>query len=125
MSDPRPEYRVIVFGGRDYADAENVARALGTVHERTDAHGYALVVVQGGAAGADSLARQWASAHGVRCETFPADWKTHGRAAGPLRNQAMLDAGAAYGVGFPGGRGTADMARRLRAAGVDVFEATP
>jgi hypothetical protein len=51
-----------------------------------------------------------------------ADWNTHGRAAGPIRNQRMLDeVKPELVVAFPGGRGTADMVRRAREAGVNVY----
>jgi hypothetical protein len=50
------------------------------------------------------------------------DWKRHGPAAGPMRNQRMLDWGPDLVVAFAGGKGTADMVRRARAAGVDVIE---
>ena len=53
-------------------------------------------------------------------ELFPADWKVRGRAAGHIRNQQMLDEGRPHlVVAFPGGRGTADMVRRARAAGIE------
>lgn len=49
------------------------------------------LVVEGDAPGTDrccgSLADQW----GLEHRTFPADWRTHGRAAGSLRNQVMVD----------------------------------
>jgi hypothetical protein len=47
-----------------------------------------------------------------------------GKAAGSIRNQRMLDAEKHIDVvvAFPGGRGTADMVRRARAAGIHVLE---
>jgi len=54
---------------------------------------------------------------------FLANWRTHGKAAGPIRNQQMLDEGRPHlVVAFPGGTGTADMVRRAKAAGVPVME---
>jgi hypothetical protein len=51
-----------------------------------------------------------------------ADWDRYGLAAGPKRNQRMLDEySPEFGVAFPGGRGTADMIRRLRAASVPLL----
>lgn len=82
-----------------------------------------MVVVEGGAKGADKLANLWAKHAGLRYETFPADWKAHGKAAGPIRNQQMLEAGVDLCVHFPGGRGTADMVRRCNEAGVATIEA--
>jgi len=49
-----------------------------------------------------------------------ADWETHGRAAGPIRNEKMLTWKPDLVVAFPGGVGTADLVRRAEAAGVPV-----
>ncbi|WP_260581228.1 DUF2493 domain-containing protein [Sphingopyxis sp. PET50] len=109
--------RVLVFGGRDFDDENAVFGAL-------DCHVNPLrdTVIQGGAPGADRLAREWCRRHNCRCENFPADWKARGLAAGPIRNQKMIDEGRpTKAVSFPGGRGTADMDRRARAAGLPVF----
>jgi hypothetical protein len=71
--------------------------------------------------GADQLAYEWASAHGVPRQAFPARWTTYRRAAGPIRNGQMLAEGEPrWVIAFPGGRGTADMIRRARAAGYIV-----
>jgi hypothetical protein len=54
---------------------------------------------------------------------FYADWDKHGRAAGPIRNQQMLDEGKPdLVVAFllPQGSGTLDMIRRTEKAGIEV-----
>ncbi len=51
-----------------------------------------------------------------------ADWANYGKGAGHIRNQQMLDSGIDLAIEFPGGRGTADMRRRLDKAGVKVIE---
>ncbi len=80
------------------------------------------LLISGCARGADTLTIEWAEAGGIEVARFPADWSTHGRAAGPIRNQQMLDEGKPeLVVAFPGGRGTADMVRRARAAGIEVI----
>ena len=109
--------RIIVCGGRDYADAKRLAEVL---NEVADAHPD-FTLVHGGAKGADALAHEWALGWGI-IEVFRADWAKHGRAAGPIRNRQMLDAGADLVVAFPGGSGTADMVRQARARGVPVRE---
>lgn len=114
------QIRIIVCGGRSYTDFKRVCSVLDDVvtllHERP------LYVVHGAARGADSLAARWANMSGFDCITFPADWENDGRAAGPIRNQRMLEAGARCVVAFPGGRGTADMMRRGRKAGVPILD---
>ena len=80
-------------------------------------------IVQGGANGADTLARNWAKSHGLKVETERAEWKRYLGAAGPIRNQVMLDKYKPdFVVAFPGGRGTADMVKKAREDGVDVAE---
>ena len=79
-------------------------------------------IVQGGADGADRLAAEWCWDHGLPVGTFNADWKAHGKAAGPIRNQRMLDeAKPDFVIAFPGGTGTADMCARAEAANVKVY----
>lgn len=114
-----PPMRLLVCGGRDYADGDAVFRALDMARAE---RGVALVI-HGAARGADTLAARWAAARGVPAQAFPADWETHGRAAGHIRNARMLREGRPDGViAFPGGRGTADMIRQAEAAGVWVWE---
>lgn len=111
--------RVLVCGGRDYNDADAVWDALDSLF-RQSKHD-CMEVIQGGATGADELARVWCLHHSVPYDNYPANWKQHGRAAGPLRNQRMIDDGKPDLVlAFPGGKGTADMVRRATAAGIKV-----
>ena len=54
-----------------------------------------IEVISGGAKGADSLARKAAlimQPEGVKYTEFPALWQTHGKAAGFIRNQQIVDA---------------------------------
>lgn len=117
MSDPA-EGRWLVCGGRHYNDRRKAHIEL----DRLAANRRVTTVITGGAPGADALAAEWAESRCVEHIVFPADWKRHGRAAGPIRNQRMLDEGQpSLVVAFPGGAGTSDMARRARAAGIQVL----
>ncbi len=79
-------------------------------------------LIQGGARGADYFAWEWANERGVMCGSYPADWDAHGKRAGPIRNQQMIDEGKPDGVvAFPGGRGTKDMVDRAEKAGLKVW----
>lgn len=110
--------KVVVTGGRKYADVQVVTRALSAVHHK---HGISELI-HGGATGADTLASDWARGQGIPSNLFRADWKGLGRAAGPLRNQRMIDEGKPdAAVAFPGGDGTADMVRRLERAGIRIW----
>ena len=112
--------KVLVCGGRDYTDRAALWSIL-------DALGPPEVseIISGMARGADTLAVEWASRFGFPLRAFPAEWDKHGRSAGPIRNQRMLDEGKPdLVVAFPGGRGTADMVSRAEKAGVRVIQPT-
>lgn len=111
--------RVLVCGGRDYADNNALRKQLDLQHAAKPIS----VLIEGGARGADRLAAEWAEDWGVPVMRFPAPWRVAGKAAGPWRNDAMLRFGAPLLViAFPGGRGTADMVNKAKRRGIDVIE---
>lgn len=74
---------VIVTGSRDWTDAALLGRALAAYKPE--------LLVEGGARGADTLAREWAQAADISCITIPANWNRWGKAAGARRNIEMLE----------------------------------
>lgn len=110
--------RIIVCGGRDFRNAAYVFSSLDKLHSEWPI----TELMQGGATGADALARDWAISKGIKRWVCHADWEKHGKAAGPLRNARMLEWKPDAVVAFPGGRGTANMISQARAAGVTVIE---
>jgi len=106
---------VLVCGGRDFSDQQYMWALLEREHAK---HKFARVI-HGAARGADRMSGEWACQSGIPVTTFPADWAKHGKRAGPIRNQQMLDEGKPdLVIAFPGGAGTADMVRRAKAAAV-------
>lgn len=124
--------RVLICGGRDFTGWKQFRNRLEEIaYERfprspEDELGnflYEVVIIHGGAKGADSLADRWAVWNLCPVEAFPADWEGYGRPAGVIRNQRMLDEGRPdLVIAFPGGRGTADMVWRARKASIKVIE---
>lgn len=114
--------RVLVCGGRYFSDRPYLFSALNSQH----AYQPITLLIEGGAPGADSLARQWAEAASIRVAEYPADWRQYGKAAGPIRNQQMLNEGqpekviAFFDRPVEESRGTADMVRRAKQAGIPV-----
>lgn len=110
--------RVLICGSRhfnDYAKLFNELFDLNCYKWKT--------IIHGGARGADSLANLWAEAHNYEIECYPADWKTHGKAAGPIRNRQMLVEGKPdLVVAFlaPDSRGTKNMIEQAEKAGIPV-----
>lgn len=136
----KPAVRVLVFGGREYAE---VAKWGVTPSERADQTAKAdrekarlrqildaaverlglTEIVEGGAPGADRQARYWAKERGIPWITEIAKWDEHGNAAGPIRNTEMLEKyKPQIAIGFPGGAGTKDMASKVEAAGIRLIK---
>jgi hypothetical protein len=111
--------KVIICGGRDFKNWPMLDARLSAIHAETSFDR----VATGAAPGADTLADTWARSRGIRVECYYALWQTHGKAAGPIRNQKMLDDEQPdMVIAFPGGKGTADMVQRARAANIKVLE---
>ena len=119
------DLRIIITGGRHRNHQED----YNTLREVLDDIGecwcwYRQVIIQGGCpTGIDAMARKLAAESRQPLETFPADWKKYKTGAGPIRNQAMADAGADLCLAFPSAgksTGTWDMIRRACAAGIET-----
>jgi len=111
--------KILVCGGRNYRD---FATIMAILYGYNRSEGSPHDLIHGDADGADRLAAIAADTLGWRVHAFPADWNRHGRSAGPLRNLRMLAEKPDLVIAFPGGRGTADMVEKARAAGVNVRE---
>lgn len=77
--------KLIVAGSRSITDEKVLFRALDEYPNLRQPH----TIVSGRARGADTLGEEWANCMGIHLKLFPADWNTHGRKAGPLRNIEM------------------------------------
>lgn len=82
------------------------------------------LIIEGGARGADIYGKIAAIYLGIPWQEFPANWEKHGKKAGHIRNQQMLDAGPELVIAFHPSSGctpgTLDMITRARNAGVPV-----
>ena len=125
---------VLVTGGRNFANEAQVHRVLDEVLSWSPTG--RIKIVTGGATGADLWAKLWAKERGQEYVEYPVahdkvsavamgalfDWETHGHAAGPFRNQHMLDREKPdQGVVFDGENGTIDMLTKLFARGVNTW----
>jgi hypothetical protein len=112
-------HRVLVTGGRDYANRNALTESLTTAWLGCELDELAC----GGATGADALAIEWAKNMQIPYHVWPAQWTLLGKAAGPSRNKQMLaEFQPTLVIAFPGGRGTAHMVRIAKDAGVQVME---
>lgn len=108
--------KVIIAGGRGFSSYWAVCRAV------KDSGFKITEVVSGGASGADALGERWARDNGVGLKPFIADWKKHGRAAGPKRNAQMAEYADAL-IAMPGGKGTANMISEAKKRGLKIYVA--
>lgn len=79
--------KTIIAGWRNFTDYNHLKEKIDyyrQTHEITE-------IVSGAAPGADTLGVQYAMNNNIEYRLFPADWKKHGRAAGPIRNKEMAD----------------------------------
>lgn len=109
-------------GGRDFADRDLFLSRVEAVHARYGV----TVVIEGGARGADAMARQWALHAGLELVTMHAEWDRYGPRAGSIRNRRMAVEGRPNAVlAFPGGPGTRNMIGIARELRITVWEAVP
>ena len=85
--------KVIVCGDRKWKDRKAIFTRLFDLPSDT-------IVVEGGADGADSMAREVALSLGYEVVTFWAAWKKYGKSAGPKRNIKMLNTGPGLVIAF-------------------------
>jgi hypothetical protein len=119
MSEAKKPLKILVTGGREYAEKEKVWEALDAVHRKSGI----AAIVHGDARGADTLAKEWALERKIDHIPYPADWDKYKKGARPIRNQKMLDREKPDAVvAFPGNDGTADMIKRSMLAGLQVWQ---
>ena len=115
--------RVIVCGGRDFQDRASVFSVLDQLHASSGIE----CLIEGGAEGADTFARDWAEAHLAPENRIreDANWTKYGKAAGPIRNSLMLTYAPTLVIAFPGHTGTADMVTKAKRKHVEVWSIAP
>lgn len=120
--------RVLVTGSRDWTGVYGEARiymVLNVILALCEVLGQKLTIVHGDGPGADQLIDAWALRRedsGVTVDRFPAPWAM-GKPAGPIRNKAMIAAGADMCIGFlrNASRGTTGTLVLAREAGIPTF----
>jgi hypothetical protein len=117
--------KVLICGDRNWTNDKLIKANLLSLQVYW---GDRLILIEGECQGADKLGAQVARELGVPEEDirkFPADWAKYGKAAGPIRNQQMLDEGKpdivlAFHPDIGSSKGTLDMIKRANKAGIPV-----
>lgn len=83
--------RVVIAGCRDYNNyneaKEFIDFCLSNIRKEND-----IIILSGGASGADAIGERYAKENGFKVEKYPAFWEKYGRSAGPIRNRQMAEA---------------------------------
>lgn len=112
--------KVLVTGSRGWSDYQAVEDALSNVPNPS---GLPVLVIHGGARGADDMAHRAAYKLAYYRVVYTANWKLYGKAAGMIRNREMVqkstpDLALAFWDGES--KGTAGMLEVLRFAKIPV-----
>lgn len=101
--------KTIIAGSRGFTDLDTLIMMMEKL-EKFPNFWKITEVVSGCAKGADTLGEDYADLESIPKAKFPADWKTHGKKAGYLRNSQMAEyADAAICFWDGESRGTAHM----------------
>jgi len=113
--------KVIIAGSRHLGGMNLVPLAM-DAFIRT--YGKVSEILSGGCRGIDKEGEDWARKvdQGCSYSVFKAEWNKHGKSAGPIRNQAMVDQADALVAIWDGfSRGTMDVINRASIKGIPVM----
>lgn len=109
--------KIIITGGRGYDNKELFYEVLDRINPRA--------IASGDAQGADALVEEWIKSRertDINYQVYVADWGSHNRSAGPIRNKKMLvDNTDGVVVAFPGGKGTMNCVGQAKEMGIPVL----
>ena len=108
--------KVIVAGCRDFNDRDFVFKAI-------EESGFDIEeIISGKARGVDTAGEWYAYENRIKRTAMPADWTTHGKAAGPMRNAAMAAYADALILIWDGvSSGSRDMLQKMLSLKKPVF----
>lgn len=113
--------RILVTGSRDWEDVSRIFETLTAVMRYWKTTN--IILVHGGARGADTIAGQWASSQFLMEEVHFAEWDLYGKKAGFVRNAEMVKSGADICVAFikDNSRGATMCAELAEKAGIPTL----
>ena len=117
--------KIIIAGSRTITDERHTLIAfrdfIGSLGDVT--HVKKVIIVHGGCpTGPDAHAATFNDLFGWETVVFPADWTKYGKAAGPIRNQQMVDYSDALVAVWDGkSRGTQGIIRMAKRKGIPMW----
>jgi len=116
----KENFKVVIAGSRGFSNYKLLKESCNNfLKEKRKTHN--IIVVSGGAKGADSLGEKYASDESFDLEIYPAEWKKFGKAAGFRRNEKMAEIADAL-IAFWNGKshGTKHMIDICEEKGIDT-----
>lgn len=118
--------KILICGDRKYTNQGKISDAI--LVATNGRHKWHVDYIHGDCQGADRLGEAAARGLGVNpvcIRRYPAHWGRFGQAAGPIRNQEMLDKEKpdiclAFHSDISKSKGTLDMIKRANKAGIEV-----
>jgi len=114
--------KILICGSRFYKNYIKIYYYIKSLQEKCDD----LIIIEGGARGADRLARNACITLGIEYKEYQANWDKYGKAAGPIRNKKMLDDNpdidlvVSFHEDINSSKGTKDMLNKARKKGIRV-----
>jgi hypothetical protein len=114
--------KVLICGSRNWNNKRSIRKQLDKIVKGANP---LEQIVHGACRGADLLSEELAKEMEIDYRGYPAKWSVHGRSAGPIRNQKMLDEEdpdlvLAFHEDIRKSKGTWDLVKRAREARVKV-----
>ena len=110
--------KLAIVGSRDFDDYEFLKKII-NYHPCTQ-------IISGGARGADTMAKRYAAEHGIPMQEFFPDWYAHGKSAGFLRNEQIVESCDELVAFWDGkSRGTQHSMTMAEEAGKPVYKYWP
>jgi YspA, cpYpsA-related SLOG family len=114
--------RVLICGDRHWGDVDKILEEIAYL---AILYGDKLVIIEGEAPGADTIARVICQEYDISYEPYPADWEKYKAAAGPIRNKVMLDRGKpdeviAFHSNIESSKGTKNMLEQAYKRGIST-----
>jgi hypothetical protein len=109
--------KVLITGSRHWSDKEAIERAIARANPD--------IIIEGGAPGADAIAKEYAQKKSIKVIEVKAEWDRYGKRAGPIRNSVMIamkpDLVLAFSKGLNKDKGTADTIKKALAENIKVY----
>jgi hypothetical protein len=117
--------KIVICGDRNWKSAELsglIETWLLHVLQQYDFAAESVTILTGGCRGVNQTAKEVALYLGMQVQTFSAQWKKYGKAAGPIRNAEMIAQEPVLVLGFhrhiENSKGTANCLKQAQEAGI-------